>query len=93
MGRSELKTVTGHFEKGRRKNMHRPPLYPEKNCVTWYFCLCLPSETIRHLLVLGDKYLIQDTWKFTGVFKRLSEMACTGASDLAFVQRVRWCTL
>lgn len=56
--------------------MQRPPVQLEKNCVMWYFCLCLSSEVVRYLLALGNKDLIQGTWKSAGVFDRLGEMVC-----------------
>ena len=56
--------------------MHRPSVKLEKNYVIWYFCLCLSSEVVRYVLALGNKDLIQGTWKSVGVFDRLSEMAC-----------------
>lgn len=73
--------------------MHRPPMQLEKNCVLWYFCLCLSSEMVRYVLALGDKDLIQGTWKSVGVLDSVKwrvGRACTEASDLAFVQGVRW---
>lgn len=75
-GRSEPEAVTANSEKQRRENMQRPPMQTEKNCVIWYFCLCLSSEMVRYLLALGNKDLTQGTWKSVGMSDQLSEMVC-----------------
>lgn len=54
-GGAELAAATGHFEKGRRETMHKPPTPLEKECVLWSFCLRLSSGMVRCLLALGYK--------------------------------------
>lgn len=48
---------------------------------------------VRYVLALGDKDLIQGTWKPVGMLDLVKwrvGRAWTEASDLAFVQGVRW---